>query len=197
MKTKTKTTLKKKVMNKYTASKGKKKLSNLPRHDALEYASHGWKVTGFGKATKRKTTLKNKIGYIEKKVMKENKMLKTHFKKSKTNWINESIRKKLGIPKVTNTERSIVEVHQFKQRPPKKYTAYMGNKLKKVTTWTGQPIGKVTWVGSEYKDSMGGTRQNFRINAVNKKKYSGTYFKSSGDYVNLKMLKDKIKAKKK
>jgi len=147
--------------------------------------------------TKRKTALKKRIKQVEKKVMKENKMLRNYFKKSKTNWTNEKIRKKLGIPKVSNTERSMVEVYQFKQKPPKKYGAYMGSKLKKITTWTGQPLGNITWIGSEYKDGFGGTRQNFRVNAINKKKYSGTYFKSSGDYVNLKMLKDKMKAKKK
>lgn len=33
--------------NIYTATNGEKMLTNLPRADAEEYASHGWKVTGF------------------------------------------------------------------------------------------------------------------------------------------------------
>jgi hypothetical protein len=45
------------MTTKYTASKGKKKLVNLTKFDALHYASiGGWKVTGFKKpkTTKKK-----------------------------------------------------------------------------------------------------------------------------------------------
>ena len=43
------------MATKYTATKGKKKLTNLTEFDARHYASvGGWKVTGFKKQKKSK-----------------------------------------------------------------------------------------------------------------------------------------------
>ena len=134
------------------------------------------------------------INQIEKQVMDYEKKFEAYRKKTKRNWINAEIQKKLKMPNVTNEMRSMVEVHQFKKNPPEKYFAYIQNsKPNKVTTWVGDPLGDITWMGREYSGGMGSVRQNLRIKAITGDIYSGTYFKSSGDYVRLKKLKQKLR----
>jgi len=127
---------------------------------------------------------------VKKRVELEQKLLDKYFKETKRNWINEKIRKERKIPKVTNAERSFIEVENFKRgKGQKKYVAYMKNDLSKITTWTGDKLADVTKVGQPFRDSFGGERINFRAKGIDGKNYSGTYFKSAGDYVRIKKVK--------
>jgi len=133
-----------------------------------------------------------KITEIRKKLLKEKIGWKKYHKKyPKRNFINEKLKKEFNIPNISNKEKSKIEIYDFLKKRPKKYTAYMGKG--KITTWTGDELAKLKWVGSEYQGGFGSKRENFR--AITKKGdvYSGTHFKSSGDYVNMKRLKKEIK----
>lgn len=91
--------------------------------------------------------------------------------------------------KLNNRQRSSLEVKFFKEDKPDRYFAYVNPDKKQITTWTGQKLGTIERLGPEYRDNLGGTRQNLRVKAVNGKTYSGTYYKSSGDYARLKAVR--------
>jgi hypothetical protein len=92
---------------------------------------------------------------------------------------------------VDNEMRGAVEQWEFRQSPPSRYFAYVGIDGS-ITTWTGHKLSaSVSW-GREYQmPAFGGfptTRQNFRMIATNGREYSGTYYKSSGDYCRMKRI---------
>jgi hypothetical protein len=95
-------------------------------------------------------------------------------------------------PSPSHDEISAVEVYEFRNDPPARYFAYVncqGNYPSYITTWTGEILGEVLSFGASYHSNMGDVRQNITVKAINGKRYTGTYFKSSGDYCRLKVMK--------
>ena len=104
--------------------------------------------------------------------------------------------------KVTNDERSAVEVFEFVKNPPARYFAYvkiykqpkLGNaqleadRYGLVTTWTGDTLGGIYWVGLPFRGNMGDKRINIRVRAINGRSYAGTYYTGAGDYCRLKVM---------
>lgn len=93
---------------------------------------------------------------------------------------------------VSNAERSKIEVYEFVRDRPKKYTAYVSIADQIVTTWTGDVLGRITWVGHVYETSVYGganQRQNLRVVGVNGVVYSAVYYRSSGDYCRMKAFR--------
>jgi len=93
------------------------------------------------------------------------------------------------LPRVSNAERSQVEVYEFVNQQPDKYFCYVqrnkcapglvDNKVT-VTTWTGQVLG-YGYLGVPYK--CGNSRRYpIRFRAINGVRYSGTYYASAGTY---------------
>lgn len=101
--------------------------------------------------------------------------------------------KPANVPDVTNEERSKVEVFEFMRDKPRRYFAYVrlqaGHQVP-VTTFTGDILGQIVWLGQPYTVAGFGpfpsVRQNLRIEAINGLVYSAVYFKSSGDYCRMK-----------
>lgn len=89
-------------------------------------------------------------------------------------------------PNPTNAERSAIEVYEFIENPPKKYLVYVDVEKKVVTTWVGDVLGRVTWMGSRYKSSFGDKRVNFGFRGINGYDYYGTHYCSSGDYARVR-----------
>ncbi len=127
-------------------------------------------------------------------------------------WIN-SIRGKNGwasykkedipanVPRVTNEERSALEVYEFRMNAPEKYFLYIKESTYSgcgnvppigseaiATTFMGDRLGTV-FMGNAFRDNFGGTRVPIRILAINGRTYAGTYFKSAGSYARVKLCK--------
>ncbi len=81
--------------------------------------------------------------------------------------------------RITNEERSSIEVYRFVNDPPTRYTAYVDEKAGTVTTWLGDKLGTVTF-GRAWRDNFGGTRVPVWVRGINGRAYHGTYFKSTG-----------------
>ena len=106
------------------------------------------------------------------------------------------------VPKVSNDERSQVEVYEFCHNPPKTYFVYVRRLAVapgvvsptkvEVTTWTGQLLGKGK-LGRQYECyGFGGSRSRrypIRFRGVNGFVYSGIYYASAGDYARVKLVK--------
>lgn len=101
--------------------------------------------------------------------------------------------------KFTNADRSRLEVLDFMAEPPERYFAYCKTEKRSVarpsprilylTTFTGDKLASIVWEGDDFKDNFGGTRCHFCALGVNGVKYSGTYYKSAGDYCRLRRVK--------
>jgi hypothetical protein len=93
---------------------------------------------------------------------------------------------------VDNDERSRLEVYDFVKVKPVKYIAYVyeiDGRPASITTWTGEIIGRVTSVFPAYRSCFGDKRVNFRARMICGRTFSGTYYKSAGDYCRLKVFK--------
>ncbi len=90
--------------------------------------------------------------------------------------------------KITNEERSACEVYEWRRDKPKNYFAYVDTKTQRLTTWTGQNLGKIDF-GYCYTSNFGDIRQSVLIWANNGKKYQGTFYKSAGDYCRIRQVK--------
>jgi hypothetical protein len=105
-----------------------------------------------------------------------------------------------------NRELSAKEVEAFKRGKLKAIFAYwtqpkMGGVAErdappgtiKITTWMGDTLATVTWVGREYHPpafgSFPSTRINFRAKGIDGRTWAGTYYKSSGSYVRMRPVK--------
>lgn len=111
------------------------------------------------------------------------------MKENKTNGIPAEVCASFPYSDVVNNElRSAVEVYEFINYPPEKYFLYISESKKIATTWTGQELGFVKF-GREYRATFGDVRQSVRITACNGLVYSGTYYKSAGNYARVKALK--------
>lgn len=94
--------------------------------------------------------------------------------------------------RITNEQRSQIEVYEFVNNPPKKYFLYVNPEKRIVTTWMGDILGNITFLGLPYKCPAFGwpsTRQNLTFRGINGKNYTGIFYKSSGDYARVKMIK--------
>ena len=134
--------------------------------------------------------IKSKKEYQKLKQKYEAHLKHPYWEITKRNWINDKEAKKYGVPKgTTHEETSSIEVYEFKNKKNKgKYTAYMSSDRKKLGTWTGEKLADITYLGNEYSTGVG-TRQNFRAKGIDGRNWSGTFFVSSGDYVNMKVVK--------
>lgn len=83
-------------------------------------------------------------------------------------------------------EWSSCEVFEFCNDPPIRYFLYIDQSKGLATTWTGEPLGRVSF-GKEFRDNFGGKRIPVTIRAINGCVYHGYYFKSSGSYARVKM----------
>jgi uncharacterized secreted protein with C-terminal beta-propeller domain len=75
--------------------------------------------------------------------------------------------------RVSNEDRSAVEVYEFVNDPPERYTVYINTRECTATTWTGDVLGTVTF-GKEYRSNMGDKRQHVWMKGINGKVYTGT-----------------------
>jgi hypothetical protein len=94
--------------------------------------------------------------------------------------------------RITNEQRSQIEVYEFVNNPPDTYFLYISEKDRVATTWTGDKLGVVLF-GSEYESPAFGRpskRVPVKIKAINGFTYNGTYYKSAGDYARVKMDAD-------
>jgi hypothetical protein len=113
-----------------------------------------------------------------------------YIKDNKTNGIPAEICATFPFADVVDNElRSAIEVYEFVNNPPDKYFLYVSEVRQVVTTWTGQILGDITYMGNPYRDSFGGKRQSIRFKGINGLQYYGTYYKSAGDYARVKMYK--------
>lgn len=91
--------------------------------------------------------------------------------------------------RVTNEERSYIEVYEFLNDPPDKYLVYIDEEAGLAKTWPGHLLGEVTF-GLSYHSNMGDLRVPVTIKAINGRMYFGTYYKSAGDYARVKVKKE-------
>jgi len=90
--------------------------------------------------------------------------------------------------RISNEERSAIEVYEFVNNPPDRYFLYVNEAQRIATTWTGDKLGAL-FLGASWRDNFGGTRRSVTLHAINGRTYHGTYFKSSGDYARVKLAK--------
>jgi hypothetical protein len=133
--------------------------------------------------------------YAEFKARSErNRAWAEQFKKP-NGWIVIEAHEQTTCPadaRITNEERSAIEVYEFCTTPPEKYFLYINAEKKLATTWTGDKLGDVTFGRAYQSPGFGGfasTRVPVTIAAINGRTYHGTYFKSSGDYARVKLSK--------
>lgn len=108
---------------------------------------------------------------------------------NKTNGLPVEVCKTFPFANLVNNDlRSEIEVYEFVNDVPEKYFLYINEERKEATTWTGQRLGYVNF-GREYRDNFGGKRVPITVNAINGRKYHGTYYKSAGDYARVKIAK--------
>jgi len=93
-----------------------------------------------------------------------------------------------------NIETSRLEVATFKSGVYSRYFAYL-SKDRRITTWMGDTLATVTWMGAEYRcPGFGGfpsVRQNFTARGIDGRAWYGTFYKSSGDYVRMRVKKER------
>lgn len=107
--------------------------------------------------------------------------------------------KPAGVPKYDvdeqNRRTSQREVECFKLGMKQRWFAYMGKDCTHITTWVGDVLAEVTWLGDPYKcpafGGFGSTRVNFRARGIDGRNWYGTFYLSSGDYVRMQACKEK------
>lgn len=108
-----------------------------------------------------------------------------------------------------NRVRSNAEVEAFKARHNDRWFGYwrdvdgtfqgpgnvgpVSHRIAEICTWMGDVLATVTWKGAEYSSpAFGGfpsKRINFRARGIDGRMWAGTYYKSSGDYVRMRVVK--------
>lgn len=93
----------------------------------------------------------------------------------------------------SNQERGWVEVYNFYHTPPQKYFLYVSESNQTVTTFTGGILGTGVVFGKEYRCRGFGGFDSVRVpisfRGINGVRYSGTYYKSAGDYARVRACK--------
>lgn len=90
-----------------------------------------------------------------------------------------------------NRERSLQEAGRFQGRQlgNKIFAYWKDGQPAQITTWMGDVLADVTWQGHPYNTPGFGRsseRVNFRAKGIDGRLWSGTYYKSSGDYVRMR-----------
>jgi hypothetical protein len=98
--------------------------------------------------------------------------------------------------KLTNEERSQLEVWQFVNVPPDRYFVYVSGSGSgtMVTTWTGDSLmatGGIMRRGYEYRSNFGDKRVPISFLGRNGLRYYGTWYVGAGDYARVKTTKRK------
>ena len=107
-----------------------------------------------------------------------------------------------------NRATSAREAAEFKARTADRWFAYwhepseatrrgaseaaLGRIPVTIQTWIGEVLARVTWQGRAYSTWGFGsrsTRVNFRARGIDGREWFGTYYKSSGDYVRMRVVK--------
>lgn len=94
--------------------------------------------------------------------------------------------------KACGAEQSSAEVYRFLRWPEAfaKYLFYVNVKTMRVTTWTGDVLGVIEYLGPRYRCGRNRSeRQAIRVQGINGRIYHGTYFVSSGDYAKCEAAK--------
>lgn len=100
---------------------------------------------------------------------------------------------------VTNEEISAMEVYQFCKDIPDKYFCYVSYAPKnytplylmnmKITTWTGEILGKGQFTSRLFTSNFGDKRITFSVKGINGQWYCGTFYYSAGDYGRMRLAK--------
>lgn len=90
-----------------------------------------------------------------------------------------------------NRMRSALECALFRTERPDRVFCYPdGGSVQRgparVTTWIGDPLGRVVWVGHEWTSNMGDKRQAIRVLSINGDVYHGTLY---GTYCRLRRVR--------
>lgn len=93
-----------------------------------------------------------------------------------------AIVKDCGYSKPSNEQLGQLEVFEFIRDCPDSYFAYVNEIKKEITTWMGDTLGNFKFLTNSSKPLI-------EVTAVNGKKYRGQYYKMSGDYCRLKVVK--------
>lgn len=106
------------------------------------------------------------------------------------------------VPRVTNEQRSAVELYEFNRDKPERYFVYVrypsiergkrphyGARVE-LTTWTGELLASGN-CGAAFRDNFGGWRVPLSATCVDGSGvvYNGTAFYSAGDYARIKRAK--------
>jgi len=95
--------------------------------------------------------------------------------------------------RLTNEERSKLEIHDWVNDPPRRYFAYVfhPDDLKKryIGTWTGDKLARISILGGRVRDNFGGCRRYISAYGTNGVRYWGWYYESAGDYCRLTAFK--------
>lgn len=94
--------------------------------------------------------------------------------------------------RLTNDDISKIEVYEWLNDPPKRYTLYIDLPKRTATTWTGDTLGKITRVGPTKRTSgYASCRWNsINIEGTNNLSYYGRFYPDSGDYCHIKAHKN-------
>lgn len=104
-----------------------------------------------------------------------------------------------NVPKVSNHERSLVEVYEFKHNPPARYTVYIKREVVSAgvvgkgitaTTWMGHvlghgKLGQSYRIGRKYRNNI---VYRVEFQAINGHTYRGQYYASAGDYAHVRKV---------
>lgn len=92
-----------------------------------------------------------------------------------------------------NKIASTIEQAMWLNNPPRKYFAYVNAEKKTLTTWTGEKLGDINFINCYSCPAFGGYthRVSIRVKGTNGAWYSGTYYKSSGDYARITLTAKK------
>lgn len=126
--------------------------------------------------------LKNKYDIYHKALMQ-------FLKENKKNWIDQE-ESKLLPEDLTHDQISSLEVYEFVNDIPDKYFIYVNEKERIVTTWTGEKLGRITFLGSKYQSNLGDMRKTLHFTGINNKKYYGIFYCGNGDYARVRLYKN-------
>jgi hypothetical protein len=87
--------------------------------------------------------------------------------------------------RITNEERSLIEVYEFYRDKPQSYFAYVTGGMSYIMTWAGDRLGRIT--SRSCRNRQG--RVSIVVMGDNGVRYYGTHYSTTGDYCNLRAYK--------
>lgn len=101
----------------------------------------------------------------------------------------KAIAKRAGISRSpSNRAKGKLEAYEFKHHPPDKFFAYYDMRKLVVTTFTGDKLGHIVWVGATQRGFGGGKSQSIRVRGINGVMYAGRCNMTGGTYCNLRRM---------